>query len=382
MIRLTDEQTLFEDSLIKAIRATSPLEKVQALDAAKKFDDELHATLARIGVWGLGVDERHGGSGGGNIEQILALRALGNLATSMAVFCVVQFMITRLLKDNANEEQKKAYLEPLAAGRKKASFCLTEAGGGTDILRAMKTRAVKRDGMYRITGAKMWISGATTSDFYVVLARTAEGKTDGVSMLLVPADTPGISAREVDTFAINGYDTCQVYFDDVAVPQGNLLGVEGSGFRQVLATLNSERINAAAVALGIAQGALQYAADYAKARPAFKRTLSELQAVQHMLANAATELEMAWTFLFQTAQLDDEGAPVDVASSMAKLAASNVAKRAADVGMDVMGGAGFDTSSPMQRYYRDHRLYVFAPLNDQMCRNLIAERYFGFKRAF
>ena len=382
MIRLTDEQTLFEDSLIKAIRRTSPLEKVQALDAAKKFDDELHAALAQLGVWGLGVDERHGGSGGSNIEQILALRALGDLATSMAVFCVVQFMVTRLLKDNANGEQKKAYLEPLAAGRKKASFCLTEAGGGTDILRAMKTRAVKQDGMYRITGAKMWISGATTSDFYVVLARTAEGKTEGVSMLLVPADAPGISAREVDTFAINGYDTCQVYFDDVAVPEDNLLGVEGSGFRQVLATLNSERINAAAVALGIAQGALQYAAEYAKARPAFNRTLSELQAVQHMLANAATELEMAWTFLLQTAQIDDEGAPVDVASSMAKLAASNVAKRAADVGMEVMGGAGFDTSSPMQRYYRDHRLYVFAPLNDQMCRNLIAERYFGFKRAF
>ena len=382
MFRLTDEQTLFEDSLIKAIGRTSPLEKVQALDAAKKFDDDLHATLAQLGVWGLGVHERHGGSGGSNIEQILALRALGNLATSMAVFCVVQFMVTRLLKDNANEEQKKKYLEPLAAGRMKASFCLTEAGGGTDILRAMKTRAVKRDGMYRITGAKMWISGATTSDFYVVLARTAEGKTEGVSMLLVPSDAPGISAREVDTFAINGYDTCQVYFDDVAVPEDNLLGVEGSGFRQVLATLNSERINAAAVALGIAQGALQYAAEYAKARPAFNRTLSELQAVQHMLANAATELEMAWTFLLQTAQLDDEGAPVDVASSMAKLAASNVAKRAADVGMEVMGGAGFDTSSPMQRYYRDHRLYVFAPLNDQMCRNLIAERYFGFKRAF
>jgi len=382
MIRLTDEQVMFEDSLVKAIGRTSPLEKVQALDAAKTFDADLHATLAELGVWGLGVDEQSGGSGGGNTEQIIALRALGNMATSMAVFCVVQFMVTRLLKDNANDEQKKTFLEPLAAGRTKASFCLTEAAGGTDILRAMKTRAVKRDGMYRITGSKMWISGATTSDFYVVLARTSEGKTEGVSMLLVPAAAPGLSAREVDTFAINGYDTCQVFFDDVAVPEANLLGVEGSGFRQVLATLNSERINAAAVALGIAQGALRYAAEYAKSRPAFNRTLSELQAVQHMLANAATELEMAWTFLLQTAWLDDEGAPVDVASSMVKLAASNVAKRAADVGMEIMGGAGFDTASPMQRYYRDHRLYVFAPLNDQMCRNLIAERYFGFKRAF
>jgi acyl-CoA dehydrogenase len=150
----------------------------------------------------------------------------------------------------------------------------------------------------------------------------------------------------------------------------------------VLGRLNSERINASAVALGIAQGAIQYAAQYAKDRPAFNKTLSELQAVQHKLANVATALEMAWSYLVETAVQDDQGKPVDVASSMVKLASSDVAKRAADVGMEILGGAGFDTSGPMQRYYRDHRLYSFAPLNDEMCRNLIAERYFGFKRAF
>lgn len=378
----TEEQTLFEDTLVKAVARTSPPETVAKLDAAKTFDSQLYAVLRDLGVWGLGVDEAHGGSGGTNIEQLIALRTLGRMSTSTAVFCVVQFLVTRLLKDNASEAQKQEWLAPLAGGLKKASFCLTEAGGGTDILRAMKTKARKADGHYVLSGTKMWISGATTSDFYVVLARTSEGKTDGVSMLLVPAGSPGITATEVDTFAINGYDTCQVFFDDVKVPEHNLLGVEGQGFRQVLATLNSERINAAAVALGIAQGAMQYAAGYAKDRPAFGRTLSQLQAVQHKLANVATELELAWSFLLQTAQRDDEGKAVDVASSMVKLASSNVAKHAADVGMEILGGAGFDTAGPMQRYYRDHRLYSFAPLNDEMCRNLIAERYFEFKRAF
>jgi len=378
----TEEQVLFEDTLIKAINKTSPPERVARLDAAKTFDAELYALLADLGVWGLGVDEEEGGTGGTNIEQLIALRTLGNLSTSTAVFCVVQYLVTRLLKDNANVEQKRKWLRPLAAGEVKASFCLTEAGGGTDILRAMKTRARKTDSGWLLSGTKMWISGATTSDFYVVLARTSEGKTDGVSMLLVPSNAPGITAKEVDTFAINGYDTCQVFFDDVKVPAENLLGVEGKGFRQVLATLNSERINASAVALGIAQGAIQYAAQYAKDRPAFNKTLSELQAVQHKLANVATSLEMAWSYLVETAVQDDEGKPVDVASSMVKLASSDVAKRAADVGMEILGGAGFDTSGPMQRYYRDHRLYSFAPLNDEMCRNLIAERYFGFKRAF
>jgi alkylation response protein AidB-like acyl-CoA dehydrogenase len=378
----TEEQVLFEDTLIKAISRTSPPEKVARLDTAKTFDTELHAALAALGVWGLGVEEEQGGSGGTNIEQLIALRTLGNLSTSMAVFCVVQFMLTRLLKDNASDLQKRTWLQPLASGQAKASFCLTEAGGGTGILRAMKTRAQKVNGDWILNGAKMWISGATTSDFYVVLARTSDGKTDGVSTLLVPSNTPGISATEIDTFAINGYDTCQVFFDNVKVPSENLLGIEGQGFRQVVATLNSERINASAVALGIAQGAIRYAADYAKDRTAFNKTLSELQAVQHKLANVATSLELAWSYLLQTAVLDDDGKPVDVASSMVKLAASGVAKRAADTGMEILGAAGFDSGGPMQRYYRDHRLYVFAPVNDEMCRNLIAERYFGFKRSF
>ena len=382
MSAFTEQQVLFEDTLVLAISDTSPPEQVARLDAAKRFDDELHSVLARLGVWGLGIDEEIGGSGGTNIEQLITLRALGNLSTSTAVFCVVQFMLTRLLRDNANAAQKEKWLKPLVTGECKASFCLTEAGGGTDILRAMKTRARAVDGGWMLNGAKMWISGATTSRFYVVLARTSEGKTDGVSMLIVPRDAKGIQATEVETFAINGYDTCQVFFDDVFVPTENLLGVEGQGFRQVLATLNSERINASAVALGIAQGAIRYAADYAKNRNAFGKTLSQLQAVQHKLANVATSLELAWSFLLDTAQRDDAGEKVDVASSMVKLASSNVAKEAADVGMEILGGAGFDVSGPMQRYYRDHRLYSFAPLNDEMCRNLIAERYFGFQRAF
>jgi len=382
MPAFTEQQALFEDSLVKAIRDTSPPKRVAELDAAKRFDGELYAVLARLGVWGLGIDEESGGSGGTNIEQLITLRALGDLSTSTAVFCVVQFMLTRLLRDNANAAQKQKWLQPLVAGECKASFCLTEAGGGTDILRAMKTRARPVDGGWMLNGAKMWISGATTSQFYVVLARTSEGKTDGVSMLIVPSDARGIQATEVQTFAINGYDTCQVFFDEVFVPAENLLGVEGQGFRQVLATLNSERINASAVALGIAQGAVQYAAGYAKERAAFGKTLSQLQAVQHKLANVATSLELAWSFLLDTAVRDDAGEKVDVASSMVKLASSNVAKEAADVGMEILGGAGFDVSGPMQRYYRDHRLYSFAPLNDEMCRNLIAERYFGFRRAF
>jgi acyl-CoA dehydrogenase len=379
---LTQEQMLFEDAIGKTVAKVSPVERVQKLDTAKAFDSDLHAALSDLGVFGVGVAPEDGGSGGTNIEQIIALRSLANRATSMAIFCVVQFLVTRLLKDNANAEQRKLLLAPLAAGKAKASFCLTEAGGGTDILKTMKTTA-RRDGSdFVINGAKMWISGATTSDFYIVLARTAPGKADGISSFAVPKETRGITAREIETFAVNGYDTCQVFFDDVRVPARNMIGAEGRGFRDVVATLNSERINCSAVANGIAQGAMQTAAQYARERLAFGKSLSELQAVQHKLANVATAIELAWTFTLATARQEQEGAPVDIASSMAKLAASNAAKLATDVGMEILAAAAFDVSNPMQRYYRDHRLYSFAPINDEMCRNLIAERYFSFGRAF
>jgi acyl-CoA dehydrogenase len=146
--------------------------------------------------------------------------------------------------------------------------------------------------------------------------------------------------------------------------------------------LNAERLSAAANALGMAQGALQVAADHARERRAFERTLAHFQAVQHKLANAALGYELGWTYLMAAAEAGDRGEAIDVASSMAKLAAVKAAQEAADIGMEILGAAAFDVANPMQRYYRDHRLYVIAPLNNDMSRSLIAERYFGLPRGF
>ena len=146
--------------------------------------------------------------------------------------------------------------------------------------------------------------------------------------------------------------------------------------------LNAERLSASANALGMAQGALAVAAEYARERQAFGKTLSQFQAVQHKLANAALAYELGWTYLMAAAAAGDRGEAIDVASSMAKLAAVNAAQEAADVGMEILGAAAFDLGNPMQRYYRDHRLYVIAPLNNDMSRSLVAERYFGLPRGF
>lgn len=369
------------DQVKSEIQRISPLDRLQRLDETKTFDHELHAALSESSVWGLGIPKEIGGHGGSLLEQLHVLRACGQYATFMGMFCVVHYLCSRILNHNADEPQRARYLEPLCRGALKASFCLTEEGGGTDILRAMKTQATKNGTDYVLNGSKAWISGASFADFFIVVARTAPGKTDGVSMFIVPRDTPGITIRRTPTFAINAYEACEMDFQDVRVPQENLLGTLGQGFRQLIEMLNAERLCASANALGITKGALKTASDYVAQRRAFNKTLSEMQAVQHKLADVATSYELAWIYLVDTALRHERNESIDVASSMSKVASVEAAKLATDVGMEVMGANGFLSSNPMQRYYRDYRLYVVAPLNNQMSRSLIAERYFGFKRA-
>lgn len=382
LARLTEEQEMLRDMLERTIDRVSPVARAQKLDNAKKFDTELHAALCDLGILGVGVPEDLGGSGGGAVEQVAVLEVLGRKATSMAVFMVVHFMITRLLAENGSAAQKRDYLAPLTRGEIKASFCLTEAGGGTDVLAAMKTKATRTAGGWSLSGNKMWISGASSSDIMVVLARTSEHRSRGLSMFLVPTRAPGVVASEVSTFAINGYDTNSLAFDDVQVPEDALMGTLDNGFPQVIATLNGERMNAAAVAVGIGRGALEATRDYALERVAFGRPIGGFQAVQHQLAVAGVAIETAWLATLEAARRDEEGEATDVLSSIAKWASARAAVQCTDTGMEIFAGAGFDTDLPIQRYYRDARLYSFAPLNQNMALNMIAERWFGFPRSF
>ena len=186
MSQSTDDQQRFEEALAEAIADVSPVARVQQLDAARQFDAELHGAMSQLGVMGLGVEPADGGSGGGGVEQAIALRSLGNRATSMAVFCVVQFLVTRILKNNANESQRQQFLIPLASGKSQASFCMTEAGGGTDILRAMQTTATRDSDAYILNGAKMWVSGAATSVILLIgMLHAIERDTEAHIFVLV-----------------------------------------------------------------------------------------------------------------------------------------------------------------------------------------------------
>jgi len=271
------------------------LDRLRELDEAERFDEELYTALAQAGLIGLGADASAGRDSDPE-HQIVVLEELAAGPTSMAVCLVVQYMGVRLLCSFGTDEQRRSLLAPLVEGRERVAFALSEADGGTDIARAMRTRARRTEEGWIVNGTKTWISGAATARHAIVLARTGPAEPsaiDGISTFVVPLDSRGLTVRRLGTVAIHGLDTCEIIFDDVALDGQAILGEPNSGFRQVIATLNGERLNAAASALGIARGALTTAINYARDRTAFGRPIGAFQALQHALADGAIKVEAA-----------------------------------------------------------------------------------------
>jgi alkylation response protein AidB-like acyl-CoA dehydrogenase len=365
-----------------ACDAVSPLPRALDLDREKRFDRELRDALARAGVLGLGVPADDGGSGGSAVEQAVALEALGRKATSMAVYCVVTFLAARMLRSFGTPRQKETWLRPLLQGRLQAAFCLTEEAGGTDILANTRTSARRHEQGWLLDGEKSWVSGATDSDLLLVVARTSEHRTRGLTVFAVPAGTAGVRAGRLQTMALNGYASCKVSLDRVVVSEDAVVGVVDEGLRQIMTALNGERINAAAVTNGVARGALEAALERARNREAFGKPIGQFQAVQHRLAACAVQIELAWSAVLEAARRDAAGESTDVLSGMAKLASSKAALATTDAGMELMAAAGFLEQEVMQRYFRDARLHVFAPVNNDMVLNLLGERWLGLPRSY
>lgn len=360
-------------------------ERLNAFDEAEEYDLEMYRELGRAGLISLGASPD--GPGPSHAAQSIVLEELGARPTSIGVSMVVQYMGVQLLHSYGTAEQRNEFLVPLHAGDARMSFALSESNGGTDIARAMTTRATKLDdGSYSLSGQKRWIGGAMDANYLIILARTTEitqRAIDGITMFLVPRSTPGIHTQEIDTMGIRGLAQCDIQLHDVRVPAENILGKLDQGFHQVLGTLNGERLNGAAVALGIARGALDCAVQWAKQRHAFGQPVGSFQALQHSLVNASLKIESA-RLMLQKATLSSDNAetPNETLSAMAKVSASEAATTTTDAGMRLMAGWGFYRGLPMQRYFRDARLYTFAPLTDEMIRNYIGEKHLGLPRSF
>jgi len=380
----TEEQADLRGMVREILGELATAERLSDHDEREAFDGELYRALADAGL--LQLEGEVGGVAPSHASQAIVLEELGATATSIGVSLVVQYMAITLLTQHGTDAQQCSHLEGLYSGGHRAAFALTEPGGGTDVARAMQTKAVRRpEGGWALNGAKMWISGATDCGFLIVLARTSpieRSAVSGITMFLVPADAPGITVNEMDTVAIHGLSTCEVGFSDVILHDDAVLGEVDKGFRQVISTLNGERLNAAAVALGIARGAHEGALEYVQSRQAFGRPIGGFQILQHRLVEGAVKIEAARGLLQRAARAADDGGEAETLSAMAKLAASDAATTTTENGMRAMGGSGLSREYAMQRFWRDARLYTFAPLTDEMMHNFIGEFHLKLPRSF
>jgi len=372
---LSAEQRLFRDTLRafvdKQIRPVA-----REWEAAGRYPDEIVAIMREMGLFGLAVPEEYGGMGADMVSLALAFEEISRgwmgVAGILGSHSLSCWMITRY----GTDEQKRAHLPALASGERRTGIALTEPAAGSD-LQGIGTTA-RRDGdTYILNGRKTWITNARHADPLPVLVKTdpaARPAHAGMSVLLVDAGTPGFEVvRDLPKLGYHGPETCELLFDEVRVPATALLGgTEGRGLQQVLAALETGRINVAARAVGVAQEAYDQALRYAGEREAFGQKISGFQAVQLKLADMAMKVQSARLLVYWAASRADAGQRSDMESGMAKVYASEVAMECAVTAMQVHGGYGYSREFTVERLYRDAPLMVIGEGTNDILRTVIA----------
>ena len=353
---LTEEQRLIRETARSyASEHIAPFAAQWDRDAT--FPAEALRGLAKLGFYGMLVPEQHGGCDIGYVAAALVLEEIGVAdAACSTIVSVTNSVGCMPLLQYGTAQQQRDFLAPLARGEKLAAFCLTEPQAGSDAS-GLKTRAQARGGDYVLNGTKQFITSGKNADIAIVFAVTdpAAGKR-GISAFIVPTDTPGYRVASVETkMGQRASDTCQIAFEDCAIPAENLLGEEGQGYKIALGNLEGGRIGIAAQCVGIARAALEAATLYSREREAFAKPLSEHQAVAFKLADMATQIEAARQLTLHAAALKDAGAPCLSEASMAKLFASEIAERVCSYAIQIHGGYGYLQDFPVERFYRDVR---------------------------
>ena len=381
----TDEQQMLRDTYRGFAKKELTPEYVRFLDEETDFlPEDMYQRLAAMGTMGICIPEEYGGMGLGHIEHCIVTEELSYAGVAVGFGAgIAEVFGGRPILAMGNEAQKQEHLPRIVEGQEKWALAMTEPDGGTDILGAIRTTAVKKGDEYVVNGAKMWISGAHVADYLTTLVITDKEveRKKGLSVLIIDAKSPGVEIRPIKKLGVHGCGTNEIYFDDLHVPVENLLGEENRGWYGLLKVLNPERISTSIFSLAIARSAFDYALRYAQERKAFGKTIGSFQILQHYLADIAVEIENARNLIYKCAWLCDTGQPYDVEACMAKIVACRASELAARHGMEIMGGYGFAMEYDMQRHFRDYKQMQFSPISDEMARNYIAESY-GLPRSF
>jgi butyryl-CoA dehydrogenase len=370
---LTEQQVMIRD-LARQI-ANDKIRPIAAkYDETEEFAWEIVKVLSDSDLFGIYIPEAYGGMGGGVMDMCLVAeelsRACGAIALGFAGTALGTFPILLY----GSEEQKKKFLPDIAKGKRLAAFCITEAEAGSDA-GSIKTTARKDGDSYILNGTKQWITNAGEAEIYTVIAVTDKTKgARGASAFIVEKGMKGVDfGKKEKKLGIRASATREVIFTDCRVPKENLISKEGMGFIVAMKTFDTSRPGVAAQAVGIAQGAFDHALEYSRKRIQFGQPISSFQAIQHMLANMATEIEAARALVYATARMIDAGAKgVAKESAMAKLYASDVAMKVTVDAVQIFGGYGYMRDYPVEKYMRDAKITQIYEGTNQIQRNIIA----------
>lgn len=383
---LPDEVSAFRDTIRRWVDSEVPKRWSRELEQKEHdYPFALWDKFTDAGFHGIGIDEKYGGQGGDVLIQMVLARELARSLGGLAwIWGITSFAGVKSIGLYGTEEQKNRFLPQIAAGQLRAAIAFTEPGGGTDVLGALRTNAVRGNGGWVLNGEKIWSSSAHVADYLLVLARTdknVEKQHHGVSLFFIPAKQAGIEITPLPKLGMRSMGSCSVVFKDVFVPDDLVMGKPGDAWKMLLPTLNNERIMVGAFCLGVIDGVLEDALDYMKTRKAFGKIIGQFQILQHYVAEIATSRQIVELMLHFTADMQSRGRECGMESSMLKVTASDAAVRAADLGIQILGGMGYSAETDMQRYWRDARLWQIGPITNEMARNGIAERL-GLPRSF
>jgi alkylation response protein AidB-like acyl-CoA dehydrogenase len=372
---LQPEHELLRDTVRQfALEKIAPV--AEELDREKRFPYELVRELAELGLMGMTIPEEYEGAGSDTLSYAIAIEELTRIDSSVAITVAAHHSLGTLpIYYFGSDEQKRDWLPDLASGRKLAAFGLTEANAGSDA-GATRTTARLESGEWIVDGSKMFITNAGT-DITSCVTITAVTDDGEISNIIVPNGTPGyVISEPMQKLGWRASDTRELSFQDVHVPERNLLGPRGEGFRQFLTILDGGRISVAAMGVGLAQGAYDLAYAYAKERRQFGLPIARFQAVQEKLVDMATEIEAARTLVWKAAWEKDQGRPFAQTAAMAKLFSGELSHRAANWSLQIHGGYGFMDEYAISRLYRDQKILEIGEGTNEVQRMVIA-RHLG-----
>ena len=380
--QLTDELQGLQQS-VRRLAQDKIKPRAREIDATGEYPQDIFDEFKKADLLGLCIPEEYGGSSAGIMGLTLAIEEVTKYSNVLGLMLLLTRLPTGPIMIAGTEEQKQRYLPGIAKGTHRAAFCLSEPGAGSDVA-GMQTRAVVDpdvEGGYVLNGTKCWISGGMQADWFVVFAKTGDPASrlhTDIASFIVEGDAPGLSRPRVDKkMGVRGIDTAEIVLDNVKVAPDQVIG---GGFALVMQSLNAMRPIVAARGIGLAEGALMYATEYVKNRPAFTKTIAEFQGIQWEIAKCATEIEAARLLTYRAAWLADQGkftkeyVPM---LSMCKYYASEVAVKASGLALQLLGAAGYMEEHPTELYYRDAAQLRIVEGTSQVQLGLIARGVLG-----